>query len=70
MKIETINFEVRGKSFQRGWYTCEIFGHKKIPTYCLVYEDVERNYRKINTSGLMLELFNELPANATINAHK
>lgn len=66
-----VNFEVRGKKFKPGWYTLESpYGINKIPTYCFVYADTNANVNKINNSGLMLELFKELPANATVNAHR
>lgn len=65
------NFEVRGKKFKPGWYTIESpYGAKKIPTYCLVYENTKSNTHKINNSGLMLELFTKLPIGSSINAHK
>lgn len=64
----TINFEVKGKSFKEGFYTLEMFNG--IPTYWLVYLNSNSYARRINNSGLMLELFKELPNNATINAHK
>lgn len=66
--METLNFEVRGKKFKSGWYTCENFNG--IPTFWLVYENTQKNTVRINNCSLMLQLFKELPPNATINAHK
>jgi len=68
--MKTINFEVKNKTFKKGWYTCEVFGVAKIPTYWLVYENTAKNATKINNSGLMLEYFNSIPDTGTINAHK
>jgi hypothetical protein len=64
-----LNFEVNNSCFISGYYTMENFGKKNVPTYWLVYEDKDENTTRINNSGLMLTLFTELPANATINAH-
>ncbi len=64
----SMNFEVKGKNFKKGWYTAENFNG--VYTYWLVYDDTLVNTNKINNSCLMLELFTELPNGATINAHK
>lgn len=62
-----VNFSVDGKTFKKGWYTMEYFNN--VATYWLVYDDTLKNTNRINNSCLMLQLFNELPAGATINAH-
>jgi len=62
------NFEVRGKKFKPGFYTIENFNG--IMTYWMVYPDSAKFAKRINNSGLILTLFNELPDGATINAHK
>ena len=61
-----MNFEQKTKKFIAGYYTLESF---TIPTYCLVYKNIKSNYNKINNSVLMLEFFDSLPINATINKH-
>lgn len=65
--MKQINFEVRGRSFKKGYYTLESFNG--IMTYWLVYPNSNKYTNRINNCGLMLELFNQLPEGATVNAH-
>jgi hypothetical protein len=62
-----INFEVKGKSFNKGYYTLENFNG--IMTYWLVYPNSNKYTHRINNCRLMLKLFNQLPEGATVNAH-
>ena len=63
--MKGLNFQTGTKDFKKGWYSYE-----SNIGYLLIYKDVFRNINKINNSGLMLELFNELPKGATLNKKK
>ena len=56
------NFQTGTKGFRKGYYTFEYgIGFR------FICRDTFTNMNKINNSNFMLELFNELPENATLN---
>jgi hypothetical protein len=58
----TPNFLTGTKSFRKGYYTFESgIGFR------FMYRDTFTNANRINNSSYVLELFNELPENATLN---
>jgi len=64
-------FEVKGKKFQAGYYTQEVFRDKNgndVATYWCVFskESAKANPNKLSTCNLMLEYFEVLPSNAEI----
>jgi len=56
------NFQTKTGEFIPGYYSFESgIGYR------FIYKNTLANINKINNSYFMLELFNELPADATIN---
>ena len=66
-----MNFEVKGKRFQAGYYTAEPFGKNGVMTYWLVFSKpfAAKNPVKVSNSCHVLNLFESLPDGATINKH-
>ena len=59
----SLNFRVKGKKFQSGYYTLENFGYNLVYTKAFA----KQNPNAVNNCGLMLVFFSELPKDATIN---
>jgi len=60
------HFITDSKTFLKGWYYFDQNGS----VYRFVCRNSVANNNKINNSNFMLELFNELPENATLNNKK